>query len=40
MKGQVGQQHCRPVSGAYLGLFASKPAVSFGRLERFDGWPW
>jgi len=39
-KGQIGQQRCRSVSGAYLGLFASKFAVSLGAWERFDGWPW
>ena len=36
---QIGQQRCRPLSGAYLRHFASKPAVSLGRLKSF-GWPW
>jgi hypothetical protein len=41
VKGQIGQQRCRPVSGTYLGLFASKPADSFGRLKDLRGcWPW
>lgn len=30
----------RPVSGAYLGLVASKLAVSFGHSKALDDWPW
>ena len=37
MKGQIGQQCFR---GANLGVFASKPVVSSGRLKELDGWPW
>lgn len=31
---------CRPVKGAYLYLLATKPAISFGRLDVLGAWPW